>query len=216
MTPDELRAALHTDELTGLRNGRWMNEHKGDYSHVVAFDADSLKWVNDNMGHASGDLLLQAWGEALRAAAPATGTRKGGDEFFALANSEQEGAAIAAEVRRILDAAVITAETPTGETVTITGVGVSFGIGTDEGKADARLTEHKAARQAAGERAGRGEQPPGTTRKPAQGQQDQVGAGERQDVEAAPAPLKPPRPEALIEVRKRRAVLKALRLCLKG
>lgn len=177
MSPDEMRAALHTDELTGLRNRRWLEDHSGDFAHVVAFDADSLKWVNDNLGHDSGDELLRAWGEALRAAAPETGTRVGGDEFFAFANSNIEARKIVDAVRDVLDRTVITAKTPDGETVEIRGIGVSFGIGKERKAADEALNHHKRSREAAGERAGRGEAPPGTSRRPAQGEQDRLGEG---------------------------------------
>lgn len=183
MSPEELRAALHTDELTGLRNGRWLNENIDDFSHVVAFDADSLKFINDTMGHESGDALLRAWGEALKAATP-NSARAGGDEFFALANSQEEAEAIAERARQILAEGTITAETPEGEVITIKGIGVSFGIGTSKKAADEKLNQHKRAREAAGERAGRGEAPPGTTRAAARRQQNQVSEGQREDVQA--------------------------------
>lgn len=216
MTEPELRAALHTDDLTGLRNRRWMEEHQGEYSHVVAFDADSLKWVNDNLGHDSGDLLLRAWGEALRQAAPETGSRVGGDEFFAFANSNIESQKIVETVRTILSRAIVAAETPSGETVEVRGIGVSFGIATDRKAADERLNEHKRQREAAGERAGRGEAPPGTTRtprEPAQGQQDQAGAGQLEDAgteevksELMPATAAPAPAPAAVAPRPRPAV----------
>ena len=190
MTPDEMRAALFTDDLTGLHNGRWLAEHQGEYSHIVAFDADSLKWVNDNLGHAAGDRLLQLWGEALRTAT-ATGARAGGDEFFALVNSQADGGALVERVRQALDTAGIESVTPSGETITISGLGVSFGVGTSRKEADERLIEHKRQREAAGTRAGRGEPPPGTTRRPAQGQQDRAGVDQRQDAAGAEEGLKP-------------------------
>lgn len=208
MTPDELRAALHTDDLTGLRNRRWLDENEGNYSHVVAFDADSLKWVNDNLGHESGDRLLRAWGEALRAATD-TGARSGGDEFFALAHSQAEGEQIAARVAEFMRGVQIDAATPHGETVTLTGPGGSFGVGESRSEADQRLNEHKQARQERGERAGRGEQPPGVVRHAApaaQGEQDhadqaaeregdRVGEGQASPQEA-PKPAAPATPEA--------------------
>jgi diguanylate cyclase (GGDEF)-like protein len=207
MTPDEMRRELLTDDLTGLNNGRWLRENQPRFSHIVAFDADSLKWVNDNMGHDSGDMLLKAWGTALQQATP-NAARSGGDEFFALANSQAEAQAIASQVEKALSEAVITASTPDGE-VTINGIGASFGIATDRKAADEALNKHKQSREDAGTRAGRGEQPPGTTRNVAQRQQNQVDQGGGTNDNAGQA-----RNETLIALRKRESVLKRLKECL--
>jgi diguanylate cyclase (GGDEF)-like protein len=179
MTTAEMRRELMTDALTGLHSLRWMQDYAGDFSHTIAFDADSLKWVNDNLGHESGDALLRAWGEAL-AAATENAARAGGDEFFAYANSVDDANAIVAKVQQLLNNAVITAETPDGE-VTINGIGVSFGIGNNRRAADEKLNQHKQQREATGERAGRGEAPRGITRQSAEGQPDQDDQSERQD-----------------------------------
>jgi diguanylate cyclase (GGDEF)-like protein len=179
MTTAEMRRELMTDELTGLHSLRWMQDNASKYSQTIAFDADSLKWVNDNLGHESGDMLLRAWGEALSAATE-TGARAGGDEFFAYANTEQEANAIVAKVQQLLNNAVITASTKDGD-VQIKGIGVSFGIGTNRKAADEKLNQHKQAREATGERAGRGQAPRGITRKPANQQQDQVNQDQRQN-----------------------------------
>src|SRR5690606_27729870 len=61
--------------------------------------------------------------------------------------------------------AVIEATLPDGEVITVRGVGVSYGIGANLSEADTQLKAHKTARQQAGLRAARGEEPPGTTRR---------------------------------------------------
>jgi diguanylate cyclase (GGDEF)-like protein len=79
-----------TDELTGLANHRSFEqllEHRPGRQPfaVLAVDVDGLKLVNDSKGHAAGDELLRAIGQAL------VGTlrrgdilaRVGGDEFAA-------------------------------------------------------------------------------------------------------------------------------------
>jgi diguanylate cyclase (GGDEF)-like protein len=79
-----------TDELTGLANHRSFEqllEHRPGRQQfaVLAVDVDGLKLVNDSKGHAAGDELLRAIGQAL------VGTlrrgdilaRVGGDEFAA-------------------------------------------------------------------------------------------------------------------------------------
>jgi GGDEF domain-containing protein len=99
MSAEDMRKALLTDDLTGLGNARALTEDLPEFSHVVAFDADSLKWVNDNLGHESGDELLKAWGRAIQQATD-HGYRKSGDEFFALARSQDEAQTIASQGRR--------------------------------------------------------------------------------------------------------------------
>jgi diguanylate cyclase (GGDEF)-like protein len=97
-----LRSVAVTDELTGLYNRRGFFQHgtrlldvvvRHRYSaHLVYFDLDNLKDVNDTAGHAAGDSLLRAAGAALRELFPGNGVyeivgRIGGDEFAALTTS---------------------------------------------------------------------------------------------------------------------------------
>ena len=84
--------ALH-DPLTGLANRRLFSErlveamtryrqHGWPYA-LVLVDLDDFKSVNDSLGHAAGDRLLQAVGERLRGSVRTADTvaRLGGDEF---------------------------------------------------------------------------------------------------------------------------------------
>lgn len=85
------------DALTGLGNRRaWRRalDHEslrgkryGGESSVVVLDLDGLKAVNDQHGHAAGDLHLQLAAEAMRSAARTVDVlcRLGGDEFAVLA-----------------------------------------------------------------------------------------------------------------------------------
>ena len=89
-------AAAMTDALTGLRNRRAFDllcereEQRcrdiGQRLAVLVIDLDGLKPVNDRLGHAAGDALLQRAGAALNAALPAQThlCRIGGDEFAVL------------------------------------------------------------------------------------------------------------------------------------
>lgn len=85
-------AALH-DSLTGLANRQLLDDrvslaiaharrNKGAMA-VLYLDLDGFKEVNDNLGHAGGDLLLKAVARRLAAAGRAVDTtaRLGGDEF---------------------------------------------------------------------------------------------------------------------------------------
>jgi diguanylate cyclase (GGDEF)-like protein len=81
------------DHLTGLANRRGLAmvggqivEHarrQGDAVHCIFIDIDHLKSVNDAMGHAAGDEVLVAVGDAIRSVTRSTDVvaRWGGDEF---------------------------------------------------------------------------------------------------------------------------------------
>ncbi|WP_229074924.1 bifunctional diguanylate cyclase/phosphodiesterase [Actinoplanes sp. DH11] len=75
-----------TDDLTGLGNRRLLTEllaqGRPETQALLFVDLNRFKDINDTLGHASGDILLQKVAGALRAAAaPGTGLRLGGDEF---------------------------------------------------------------------------------------------------------------------------------------
>ena len=88
-----LEHRAHHDELTGLANRRLFQEQAAvalaharrtdTHSAVLFLDLDRFKNVNDSLGHAVGNLLLQAVAKRLRSATRAEDTvaRLGGDEF---------------------------------------------------------------------------------------------------------------------------------------
>jgi len=92
-----LRDLTDRDELTGLLNRRGFFARVGETRRrarrdgaqvlVTYLDVDGLKRVNDEMGHAAGDAVLIATGDALRLAFRDDDVlaRLGGDEFVALA-----------------------------------------------------------------------------------------------------------------------------------
>ena len=85
-----------TDALTGLGNRRRMEQalpaelsradRTGGEFCVAMADIDHFKHVNDQHGHAAGDLVLAAFGELLRRTTRITDTviRAGGEEFLIL------------------------------------------------------------------------------------------------------------------------------------
>jgi diguanylate cyclase (GGDEF)-like protein len=93
---EEVNARNHRlayfDTLTGLPNRARFNEAIGQATSrsrpgfgLMLIDIDHLKAINDTMGHAVGDLLIEAVGSRLAAAAPdGTAFRIGGDEFAVL------------------------------------------------------------------------------------------------------------------------------------
>ncbi|MCG8311623.1 MAG: sensor domain-containing diguanylate cyclase, partial [Pseudomonadales bacterium] len=95
-----------TDQLTGLKNRRFFDEHfQEEYKRsireqsslsVVVLDIDHFKKVNDSYGHVAGDICLQRVAEVLQVHTQRPGdiaVRFGGEEFvILLANTEQIGA----------------------------------------------------------------------------------------------------------------------------
>ncbi|MFC7217302.1 diguanylate cyclase domain-containing protein [Streptomyces polyrhachis] len=96
---EEARRLAFTDPLTGLANRRAvdlrleeaLHEHRarGTVVSLAVCDLNGLKQVNDSLGHASGDHLLERFGNLLSlygAGLPgALAARLGGDEFCLLA-----------------------------------------------------------------------------------------------------------------------------------
>jgi diguanylate cyclase (GGDEF)-like protein len=162
MSPDELRRELLTDSLTGLGNRRAYEEsEKKPVQGVV--DIDSLKYVNDNLGHEAGDKIIEATGRALRESG-VEAYRIGGDEFAIQSHDHAALDRALTEASNRLANAEVVAELPDGTTITKKGVNFTHGIGPDRTQADLALNRAKAEREAQGLRAARGETPRGLTR----------------------------------------------------
>jgi diguanylate cyclase (GGDEF)-like protein len=167
MTPEQKFAAAYAHELTGIPNRRaYVDSPKKPAQ--VSIDVDSLKWVNDNMGHPSGDAYLKAVATALHQASGGNAYHISGDEFVVQADSPEHAQAIMAAAKARLADATLTFEHPDGRTITLKGIGVSHGTGQSLEEADSRLAQNKADREQSGLRAGRGSEPPGTSRGSAQ------------------------------------------------
>jgi len=134
----QLEELAHTDALTGLSNRR-MFEQQGHQSFehalryqeplcVIMFDIDHFKNVNDQYGHAGGDIVLRELGQYLRVALRGSDippARIGGEEFGALlAKATLREAAQTAERLR-LDVAQLSFNMPGGESIHIT---ISLGV----------------------------------------------------------------------------------------
>lgn len=90
---DQLRHISFHDILTGLYNRNYMEQEiirvsSGGYDPVgfISIDVDGLKLVNDNCGHAAGDILLITVGQILKSCFREDDiiARVGGDEFAVL------------------------------------------------------------------------------------------------------------------------------------
>jgi GGDEF domain-containing protein len=150
---NDLRADVMTDERTGLGSNRaWIQREPKAYTASV--DLDSLKWVNDNLGHAVGDRMIELAGEALvRAGFKGDAFHVSGDEFYVQANSAKKLNAGLKIARDWLGNQTV------GDGDNAVSPGFSYGIGQDLTTAEQELSNDKARREETGERAARGERP---------------------------------------------------------
>lgn len=124
------------DPLTGLANRALLQERVqtalarmerfGEGFALFCFDLDGFKKINDTMGHAVGDQLLQEISGRLRRAIRDidTAARTGGDEFVILqasTNSQDQAIVLAERVRQTMGLPVSTKAGPVA-------VGTSIGI----------------------------------------------------------------------------------------
>jgi diguanylate cyclase (GGDEF)-like protein len=112
---EQLALSARTDMLTGLANRIMLNERlaavcsaakrRGVQMAVLFLDLNEFKAINDTLGHAGGDLLLQSLATRLRGLARGEDlvARAGGDEFV-IVLEDQDAVRAAATARRILDA----------------------------------------------------------------------------------------------------------------
>lgn len=155
----ELEAELRRDKLTGMRNRMAFDEDAAlGWPNTAMLDLDGLKAVNDDLGHAWGDVLLKKAGDVMLAA-EREGVRfyrQGGDEYTARFAEGVDAEAIMREVRDRLASVDVEMDTPDGPRI-YSGIGAGYGIAGTIEEADALANADKERRVAAGERAARGQ-----------------------------------------------------------
>ena len=110
----ELLSAAMTDPLTGLFNSRWLRDtaqrelvrgaRNPQPFSLLLIDLDHFKTVNDNGGHAAGDLVLQRIATRLRGSVRGADAvvRLGGEEFVVMLHGcDADGGAMVAEAVRV-------------------------------------------------------------------------------------------------------------------
>jgi diguanylate cyclase (GGDEF)-like protein len=110
----ELQQRAEIDGLTGLYNRQTFIEKvekqlslTSGLSHLIYFDLDHFKQVNDQWGHRCGDAVLQSIGAILKAEVDKSSItcRFGGEEFaiFSSHKSREEAVAFAEHLRRYIE-----------------------------------------------------------------------------------------------------------------
>ena len=152
---DELVDKVYTDKLTGIANRRAFDEDADNHAWVAEVDADSLKWINDNISEEAGDALLIAVAEAIDQT-DVDAYRIGGDEFV-LGGQTREEVEAAAELAK----GILANQRISDTKGTVTGLNITYGVGQSKEIASASLKQNKTRREQEGKRSPRGIAPPG-------------------------------------------------------
>ncbi|MDF1585501.1 putative bifunctional diguanylate cyclase/phosphodiesterase [Marinimicrococcus flavescens] len=128
----------HHDGLTGLPNRGMFHEQlsqalaratrDGMMLAVLFLDLDRFKEVNDGLGHAVGDLLLQAVAERLQGSVREVDAvaRLGGDEFALVQTSMGHPAAAETLARRLVEILAVPVEVGGHQVTVATSVGIAL------------------------------------------------------------------------------------------
>lgn len=135
---EELSRLARVDTLTGLPNRRAYQEqleaalHRAQRSNagiaLMFLDVDKFKQVNDTLGHAAGDIVLQEFARRVRGAVRVTDTvcRLAGDEFTVILEGLKgvsEASLVAEKILAAFDAPIVLV---TGDRQVSTSIGVAF------------------------------------------------------------------------------------------
>lgn len=131
----ELDQLVHYDALTGLANRLLLNDRlealltpsrrPQDFFTLMFMDLDGFKKINDTLGHAVGDQVLQTVAQRLQASVRDSDTvaRLGGDEFVIIARALSGESSISAFCQKTI-ASVCQPMESNGQQIT---VGISLG-----------------------------------------------------------------------------------------
>ena len=158
---DALREASITDELTGLRNRRFLlsrleeeinrSRRNGNLLGFMMMDLDHFKGINDSCGHPFGDLVLSTVAKAISDVLREydIAARYGGEEFAVVVsiNTQQDLVALAERIRQNIEQLHIQDKTACIRVTTSIGVTALEDIDTSEimlKRADNALYQAKA------------------------------------------------------------------------
>jgi diguanylate cyclase (GGDEF)-like protein len=130
---ESIRKESRIDPLTGLLNRRALDEQlasmkDSDVYALLLIDIDKFKAVNDDLGHAAGDVVLAQVATALRSSLRDRDAayRFGGEEFLIVVRNAscEEGARVGERVREHISDSFSAAPVSDGRDITVT-IGVS-------------------------------------------------------------------------------------------
>jgi GGDEF domain-containing protein len=148
MSPEEMRRALLTSEVTGLPNRRAFDEAPQAVA-VAMSDVDGLNALN-KFGYDTGNAFLRAKADALREAGLDAYHDKG-DEFLCRGDNAEELRAKLERARAKLRERTVIVKRPDGNNLSFTGADFSFGVGTGTDQAESALKRHKVEREERGD-----------------------------------------------------------------
>ena len=150
------------DELTGLSNRRalqvWLASQRtrrprtGEHVGIITIDLDHFKELNDTLGHAAGDWLLQTLATRLSVVVRTEDlvVRMGGDEILILLGGVHDSAGVKDVATKVLEALRLPVDFGAETLYPSTSIGVTM-LGPDEDpeealrRADIAMYEAKAA-----------------------------------------------------------------------
>lgn len=166
MNAEELREAIRANPVSAIPGKvayrEDMAEHRAPIQ--VSLDLDSLKWINDNLGHEAGDEMLRVTARVLDDVAESYGLKAyhlSGDEYALTGDSVDDVLLALAEVDEKLKSVILDTDIAPDVKAILRGPRITYGVDGegDLRAADERLGEAKRAKEARGERAARGEIP---------------------------------------------------------
>jgi diguanylate cyclase (GGDEF)-like protein len=154
---ETIRHLANHDTLTGLPNRKLFGDRlagslarakrNGRMAALMFIDLDRFKEINDTMGHAVGDKVLQAVAERVRGLLRDTDTvaRIGGDEFTIILDDVSDAAHAATVAEKIMDAFSAPVLTGDGAEIAVTpSIGIAL-YPRDAGSVDEFVTTADAA-----------------------------------------------------------------------
>ncbi len=176
MPREELEKMVLEHDLTGVKSRFAFDIENKEADVFASIDADSLKWVNDNMTPDNGDKLLQAVADALVGEFGYDRVYHiSGDEFYVLGFSDTDSGILQEGMTRVderLSRVKLKVSKDDGTKIELKGIAATAGHSDSKVGADNELKKLKQSKEEAGERAKRGEPATGAVITDAEGQSD--------------------------------------------
>lgn len=164
---DEIKYRANYDQLTGLPNRTLLNEllkqelqhcrRESQQSAVMFLDLDHFKRINDTLGHAVGDVLLQKVSQILQATVRESDVvaRLGGDEFIVILSDIKNITDVSTVSEKIVAALDVPLQINNHEVRTCTSIGIA--VFPDDGLEEGELLSHADMAMYKAKEAGRGQ-----------------------------------------------------------